>query len=181
MDNKTKNIDLSRNNGNTLLAEVNLRVNDVYSFRYDEVEVKKMFAPYHCFDGMLVVKERKGKLMLEDTYWGYGDNRTFTPEEALQKGTLTFKYNLDEVEEIKKYELCYYADEDLFNLSHQHGCYSKYAKRKGAQRNKEKMLAVLTQRIADEKSKIKWSQRNLVSLNEKLQKIEAGDVQEVWL
>lgn len=167
--------------GNTLLAEVNLRVNDVYSFRYNEVEGKKRFEPYHCFDGQLIVKERNGKLILEDTYWGYGDNRTFTLEKALQEGTLTFKCNLDEVEEIKKHELIYYADEDLFNLSHQHNCYPKYAKRKGAQRNKEKMLAVLTQQIADEKTKIEWAQRSLVSLNEKLQKLEAGDVQGVWL
>ena len=167
--------------GNTLFAEVKLRVNDVYSFRYNEAEVKKRFEPYHCFDGQLIVKERNSKLILEDTYWGYGDNRTFTLEEALQEGTLTYKCNLDEVEEIKKHELSYYADEDLFNLSHQHGCYSKYAKRKGAQRNKEKMLAILTQQIADEKSKIEWAQRSLVSLNEKLQKLEEGDVQGVWL
>lgn len=167
--------------GNTLLAEVKLRVNDVYSFRYNEAEVKKRFEPYHCFDGQLIVKERNGKLILEDTYWGYGYNRTFTLEKALQEGTLTYKCNLDEVEEIKKHELSYYADEDLFNLSHQHGCYSKYAKRKDAQRNKEKMLAVLTQQIADERSKIEWAQRSLVSLNEKLQKLEEGDVQGVWL
>ena len=160
---------------------VKLRVNDVYSFNYNAVEVEKRFDPYHCFDGQLIVKEINGKLILKDTYWGSGDNRTFTLEKALQEGTLTYKCNLDEVEEIKEYELSYYADEDLFNLSHQHGCYSKYAKRKGAKRNKEKMLAVLTKQIAGEKRKIEWAQQSLVTLNEKLQKLEEGDIQGVWL
>ena len=181
MENNTKNTDLNPNDSNTLLQEVNLRVNDVYSFRYNAAEIKKRLESYHCFDGQLIAKKRNGKLILEDTYWAHGGNRTFTLAGALREGTLTFKCNLDDVEEIKKHELSYYADEDVFNLSHQHNCYSKYAKRKGAQRNKEKMLAVLTQQIVDEKSKIEHAQRSLVSLNEKLQKLESGDIQGVWL
>ena len=48
---------------------VNLRINDVYSFQYNDAEVKKRFEPYHCFDEQLIVKKRNGKLILKDTYW----------------------------------------------------------------------------------------------------------------
>ena len=43
------------------------------------------------------------------------------------------------------------------------------------------MLAVLTKQIAGEKRKIEWAQQSLVTLNEKLQKLEEGDIQGVWL
>lgn len=156
--------------------QIELKVNDVYSFRYNEEEIKKRFEPYHCFDGQLVVKKRHGgDLYLVDTYWGSGDNRTFTLEKALNEGTLTFKCNLDEVENIREHEFGYYDDSDLFNLSHQHGCYKHYTKRKGAERSKGKMLDTINKKISDTEYEIQWAQRNLIGLNERKQKIIDGD------
>ena len=37
-----------------------IKLNDVYKFRYhEEVRNKKVFDPYWCFDGQLIVKENK--------------------------------------------------------------------------------------------------------------------------
>src|SRR5690242_6119857 len=97
----------------TTETELQFKVNDVFSFRYNEEEAKKKFEPYHCFDGQLVVKEISGKLALVDTYWGSGDNRRFTIEEAKKQGRLTFKCNLDEVEKADYNDVNYYNEEDI--------------------------------------------------------------------
>ena len=89
---------------NPVLAAVQFRENDVFNFRYKPEEAKKRFETYHCFDGTLVVKKYSNdKLYLVDTYWCGGDNKTFTPDEAIEKGELTFLCNLDEMVDIKKW------------------------------------------------------------------------------
>jgi hypothetical protein len=169
---------------NTGLATVQFKVNDVFSFRYNEEETKKRFEPYHCFDGQFIVKQREnGELYLMDTYWAskydgfkhWSDYKWKTIEDAQKQGTLTFICNLDEVEEIQEHDLQYYADEDLFNLSYQHGCCKFYVKRKGAKRSIDKMLQSIRQKIEDEHSKIRSAENSLKWLNETLKKIEAGD------
>jgi hypothetical protein len=158
-------------------TEIQLKVNDVYSFRYNEEEIKKRFEPYHCFDGQLVVKKRHDEsLYLVDTYWGSGDNRVFSLEKALKEGTLTYKCNLDDVETIREHEFGYYADDDLFNLSHQHGCYKHYAKKKGVERSKEKMLETINKKISETEYEMDYAARNIISLNERKQKIIDGDL-----
>jgi hypothetical protein len=161
--------------------KIQLKINDVYSFRYNDSEVKKRFEPYHCFDRQLVVKDYKDGLMLVDTYWGENDNRTFTLEEALKQGTLTFKCNLDDVEYIKEWETEYYSYDDLFNLSHQHGCYTVWAKRKTALRDKDRMLYIIKNKIDDTEHNIESCKRDLVRMNETLQKIENGEIDNVYL
>jgi len=170
--------------GNTGLATVQFKVNDVFSFRYNEEETKKRFEPYHCFDGQFIVKQREnGELYLMDTYWAskydnfkhWSGYKWKTIEDAQKQGTLTFICNLDEVEEIREHDLQYYADEDLFNLSCQHGCCKFYVKRKGAKRSIDKMLQSIRRKIEDEHSKIRSAENSLKWLNETLKKIEAGD------
>lgn len=155
-----------------------LKLNDVYRFRYhEEVESKKAFDPYWCFDGQLIVKENKNGLYLEDTYFSGSENRRFTLEEALERGTLTFVCNLDDVEECQEYETQYYADEDIFNLSYQKRCYKKYCIRKGAKRSAEKMKAVLAEKIENEERQIKWATSDLERYREKLQEVENGNLE----
>lgn len=164
------------------METIKLTVGDVYSFAYKPEFRKSLFDPYHCFDGQLVVKQSEHRgLYLEDTYWGYGDSRTFTPSEAQEKGELTFKCNLDDVEVIGAHDLAYYADEDIFNISHQHNCYQKYAKKKTAVRNLEKMKSVVSLRIDDEKSKIRSAENNLKHLNETLESLGKGITDGIYL
>jgi hypothetical protein len=160
----------------TTETELQFKVNDVFSFRYNEEEAKKRFEPYHCFDGQLVVKEINGKLVLVDTYWGSGDNRRFTIEEAKKQGHLIFKCNLDEVEKADHNDGNYYNDEDIINLSTQHGCYKRIVKRKGATRSKDKMLQTAKDKIEELERKIKSAQRDIEWLNDSIEKINLGDL-----
>lgn len=153
-----------------------IKSNDVYRFCYNDEWKKKIFDPNWCFDGKLVVKERNDRLYLEDTYWSYGDNKTFTIEEALEKGSLTFICNLDDVVECRKYDTQYYADEDIFDLSYQHHCYEKYCIKKNAKRSAEKMKEVLKEKIEDEERKIRWATSSLKSYKAKLQEVENGNL-----
>ena len=153
-----------------------LKLNDVYRFSYNVSWTERMFDPYWCFDGQLVVKENKNGLYLEDTYWNSSEGRKFTLEEALERGTLTFVCNLDDVKECQEYDTQFYADEDIFNLSHQHGCYKKYCIRKGAKRSAEKMKAVLNEKIEESERKIKWLTSDVESYKKKLQEVENGNL-----
>ena len=153
-----------------------IKLNDVYKFRYhEEVRNKKAFDLYWCFDGQLVVKENKNGLYLEDTYWS-SDSRKFTLEEALKDGILTFVCNLDDVVECGEYDTQFYADEDIFNLSHQKGCYKKYCVRKDVNRSTEKMKFVLAEKIKSEERKIQWATSDLKRYKEKLQEVENGNL-----
>lgn len=150
-----------------------IKLNDVYRFRYyEEVRSKKAFDPYWCFDGKLIVKENKDGLYLEDIYWNSGENRRFTLEKALKQGTLTFICSLDDVEECREYDIQYYEDEDIFDLSYQHGCYKKYCIKKDAKRSMEKMKNVLNEKIKDSECKIKWLTCDIERYKEKLQEVE---------
>ena len=153
-----------------------LKLNDVYNFRYNECWREKIFDPSWCFDGQLIVRENENGLYLRDTYWGSGEGKTFTLEEALDKGVLTFVCNLDDVEEIKEYNTQYYADEDIFDLSSQHLCYRKYCIKKGTKRSAEKMKAVLNEKIAKSKHEIEWETFQIKRNEEKLQELKNGNL-----
>lgn len=161
---------------NPLLAAVQFRVNDVFNFRYKPDEAKKRFEPYHCFDGTLVVKKcGEDKLYLVDTYWSIGDSRIFTPDEALEKGELTFLCNLEEMDDIKEMETLYYDDADIVKMHIHAGYRSRFLIKKGVQRSQAKMLQSIKQKIEDEHSKIRSAENSLKWHNEPLKKIEAGD------
>ena len=179
-----KSMQPSGNIANAELPAVQFRVNDVFSFRYNEEEARKRFEPYHCFDGQFIVKQREnGELYLMDTYWaskydGFrhrSDCKWKTIEDAQKQGELTFRCNLDEVEEIREHELQYYDDEDLFNLSYQHDCYEFYVKRKGAERSIDKMLQSIKHKIEDAEYRKKSAEWDIERYTETLAKIEGGD------
>lgn len=161
------------------------RAGDIYRFCYNAAERERLgFSANHCFEGYLHARELAGGLMLVDTYWGFnGDGRAFTPAEAGKKGTLTFYCNLNDVEPIKDYEQVYYSDADLFTVSEQHACVPRcvhWFTRKGAVRNAEKMLRVISERIANAERKIKYATDDIQQFTEKRQQVEAGNL-EVYL
>ena len=174
-----ENVDLKNESptcGNTVLAAVQFRENDVFNFRWKPDEAKKRFEPYHCFDGTLVVKKYgEDKLYLVDTYWSGGDSKTFTPDEAIKKGELTFLCNLDEMVDIKDWETAYYDDADIVKMHIHAGYRSRFLIKKGTQRSQAKMLQSIKQKIQDEHSKIRSAENSLKWHKETLKKIEAGD------
>lgn len=168
----------------TTETQTDFKVNDVFYFQYNEQEIKTRFEPRHCFDGQFIVKQRpNGEIYFIDTFWAskhngfanMGDIRTKSVEDALRQGTLRFVCNLDDVEEIAEGEVKYYANEDVFDLSYQHGCYKYFVKKKGAVRSKEKMIESIKLKIEDQTSKMRWAQREIEYLKEQLLKVEAGD------
>lgn len=153
-----------------------IKLNDVYRFRYNEFELERSSRDLNwCFDGQLVVKKGNNGLYLEDTYWT-SDNRCFTLEEALRKGVLEFVCNLDDVEECKEDPYNYYDDEDIFNLSYQHGCYKKIMVRKDAKKSKEKMKEVLEYKIAEAERQLKSVQYDIDIHKNKLKELENGNL-----
>jgi len=159
---------------------VELREGDVYQFHYsDDVRQKWRTDPYWCFDGQVVV--RSGELC--DTYWGFsaGEPRVVRPDE----GAMTFICNLGDVRDVKEYETRHYAEADVFNLSYQHGCYKRFAVRKDASRNQDRMLAEVEQRMSDLLSKLETEVRSVthdfVRLGECRAKIQSGELNAVNL
>lgn len=168
----------------TIDAKIIIREGDVYGFRFNEEETKKRFEPYHCFDGQLTVKkDYSGKLRFFDSYWNFsGDcTKTFTLQEALKYGTLTFKCNMEDVEEMYRGEENCLSDQDIIDLSNQHGCHKRLVKRKGAQPCKEKMKAVLLEKIASKRSEIESAQSTIEWLKKDLAKVVAGDLSNVYI
>ena len=174
---------MSSNSGSVRLRKMDIKLNDVYRFDYNKKYLKELFEPYWCFDAQLIVKQNKnGELYLQDTYWGFNDNggKVFTLKQILERGELTFICNLDEVEECEKNDLQYYDDNDLFDLSYQHGCYKFYVKRKGAKKSPEKMKKAIEIKIKSAEREILWQQSSIEQLKEKLNKLNEGNL-DIWI
>lgn len=126
-----------------------IKLNDVYSFKYDEEYLKKhkIFSPYHCFDGQLIVKDYDGELRLKDTF--YSNSESFTLAELENKGTLTFKCNLDDVVSCNESDKMYYAEGDVIDLSYQHGCYKSFVRKKDAKRSKDVMCREIGKKMKE--------------------------------
>jgi len=163
-------------------TELTFKKNDVYNFRYKPEIASKSFEPYHCFDGQLLVIDKRGELCLSDSYWGWGDNssRTFKIDEAIEKGELKFVCNLEQVVAAHEEDRKYYDDNDFINLSRQHNCYNKYAIKVGAKRSQQKMLETIKEKIRVTENEIKYRQSDLVRYGENLLAIEGGDLEKIW-
>ncbi len=165
-----------------------LKLNDVYRFIYHNEILEKIYEPYWCFDGQLIVKQDKnGNMYLEDTYWSFYDkennvfksnscSKRFSLEEALKQGKLFYKCNLDDVEMISEYDTNYYADEDIFDLSYQHGCKKLLFKRKGAQKSITKMESVLNKEIENIEAQIRYLTWKLEKVKENLEELKNGNI-----
>ena len=154
-----------------------LKLNDVYKFRYNEEWDKK--SDYWCFDGQLIVKQKSnGELYLEDTfYWDGNGSKTFTLKQALERGEITLICNLDEVELCREYDLDYYDDKDYFDLSRQHRSYIEYYKKKEAVKSLAKMEQSLESKIKSIESEIKSKEWELERAKKNLEKIKTGDIE----
>lgn len=163
---------------------MNFKLNDVYSFRYKPevlAEAEKYHSNLnHCFDGQLIVKQNDDSaIFLEDTYWvgNSNSNYCFSIEEALKKGNLIFKCNLDKVEPIQEWQLSYYDEVDTFNLSRQHGYYKAFYVRKSAKRSKARMLRALNEKIIEAQNKINFANREIERAKEAIIQVERDNLE----
>ena len=158
---------------------IHFRVNDVWQFNYNEEYLSKhkdWYDPYHCFDGQLIVKQKEdGQIYLEDTYWNSGDNRIFTPKEAIKQGNLVFKCNLDDTVQSSYSDYRYYNEEDIIDVSTQHHSYVRYRRKKDAKRSKRKMLDYTEREIDSLIRDIEHCQHNISRYKELQEEIETTD------
>ena len=132
------------------------KVNDVFKFRFNKSYIENcvVINPYHCFDGQLIVKDKgDGTLLFYDTY--YSTPKYFTFEELNKIGTFKFVCNLDDVIDCSELDKRYYKEEDIIDLSYQHGYYKWFVKKKTAKRSREVMLEYIANAIAEDNRKIK--------------------------
>ncbi len=116
------------------------------------------------------------ELILMDTYWESGGSKYFTPEEAREKGVLTFRFNTADVEKANEDVGKYYSREDWFNFSYQHGCYPRYVLKKGAKKLKDRMLETINEKLREAHSDLASAARRIEELAADRQKIESGDL-----
>ena len=168
-----------------------IKEGDVFNFNYsskfrEEFEKRTYSGRLsHCFDGQLIVKKNsEGELYLCDTYWS-SDNRYFTLEEAEEKGTLEFRFNLKDVESISEEQKDYYEKKDVFNFSHQHGCYVRWVKLKTANKSKAIMLETANGKLREAHSKLESAARNVENSSKTVKQIEmtqdAEDLNKIYI
>ncbi len=163
-----------------------VKENDVFDFRYkpeveDKINESWGGSSRHCFDGQLIAKkDYKNHWSFVDTYWSFGnggdDSHSFSLKEIREQGKITFVCNLADIEEIQEYEQKYYDDKDIFNLSHQHGCYKFYAIKKGTKKSNTKMLKTVNDKIQEAKRDLERAGDKIEEYSQKKTKIEAGDL-----
>lgn len=150
--------------------------NDVYRFRYSEEFIKNNPNRdlYHCFDGILIERERNGTPYYEDTYWT-SDNRIFNSmEEILNKGDVKLLCNLDEMEEIDEWRSKYYNKEDVVFLGIHKGYRSKYLIKKGTQMSKDVVIQGLRNKIFELEENIQYETRKIEWMKKDIEEVENG-------
>ena len=167
-----------------------MKVNDVYKVRYKE-EYKKTQSPHtnysHCFEGFGVVTQHKDNyLILSDTYWGIGrtDGKSFSLEDIGNKVEIEYYCNLDQIEDIYERDLLYYEDEDVYRITDQHGCFPRcvhYFKLKTASKSVKKIKHSIERKISDLEYTIKSSKSEIERHRASIEKMENGDIENIWI
>jgi hypothetical protein len=153
--------------------------NDVYRFRYSEEFIKQNPNRdlYHCFDGILIEKERNGVTYYEDTYWS-SDNRTFNSmDEIKTKGDIKFLCNLGEMEEINEWKSKYYNKEDVVFLGIHKGYRAKYLIKKGTEMSKDVVIQGLKNKIVELENDIRYNTNKIEWLKKDIENVESGKKQ----
>lgn len=159
-----------------------IKVDDVYKVRYTQSfrEVRVNSDLNHCFEGLAVATQSDNGIILVDTYWGLRGgtySKIFKISDIGRKIDIEYYCNLNEITKIHSLEIKYYADEDIVFLHDQHACVEScryYYIKNGAVRNRDKILRVLNEEIADTESKLVYAQNSLDAKKELRAQIEFG-------
>jgi hypothetical protein len=157
-----------------------------WSYKDEQPEHRREWGRYHCKSCIAVAKAG----MLHDTYWHYSpekvgggmDGARWTYDEAVDRIHLEPVGNLAELEKKEEWHAAYYDDADCVNLNHSNSSRNNFYIRKGAQRSREKMLAVLAERIRQSESEISFRESRLERDRQLQADLESGrDLADVYL
>lgn len=167
-----------------------LRDGDVFEFRWsDEWRQKSGRADLNwAFEGTLIYRDG----VAFDTYWGlersWDCGQCFRLEEWKTRGTLAFRFNLNDVVTLHAADRFYYADTDVFHITTQHACSERcvfWFLRKGATKDRLKIESEIHRRISkeseDAQRAVRFAASTIGWLNRQLEKLERGDIEGVRL
>lgn len=167
------------------MANSDWREGDVFFWRYQK-DIGNYTEQYWCCARKAIVQGG----LLGDIYWSYidghtvsfhGDRPLWTPDKAEKYLTLEFKGNLDEFDVIADYARSMYDDADILDLRHANSSQTQVYLRKGARRSRSAMLVEVNSKIEKAESDIRSANWQIERLSTAKAKIEAGELEGVWL
>lgn len=159
-----------------------IKVDDVFHVRYTASyrQERKNSDLSHCFEGLAIATKGDRGIVLIDTYWGLRGgtySKIFTLEDIGKKIEIEFYCNLDDITRIHQLEIKYYSDEDIIFLHDQHACMDSckyYYTKKGAIRNKEKILQMIEEDILEAEKEIRYASSRIADRKKLISEIEVG-------
>lgn len=161
---------------NTILDEKALAEGNIYRWRWADTVKDADCAPYrsyHCLSQMAVV--RNGRLT--DTFWHGSDNRVLDPADVI----LTLLGNIDDLVEIRSYDIPYYRPDDIVDMRHSNNSSGPIYRRKDAEKDAATMLEVIEHRLEQVKRDIEYGRRQIEQLTKDAEAVRAGKLGEVYL
>lgn len=165
------------------------RENDIFrwSFSPEWYEKAKQWRhdPYWCCSRFAIVK---GSHLL-DTYWLHDLAEQNWTTDGMKWDTrhqliveLELIANLDDLEKVPEYCADYYDDSDIVDLNHSNNGSGCFYIRKGAQRSREKMLAVAHRRLKDQQDKYRWLEQDMRQTLDLITRISSTEnLREIYL
>ena len=130
------------------------RDGDVFFWQWTD-DARKSFTfgdPDWCVAHKAVVKNG----FLVDLYWS-SESKSWKRDDIINRMVLTYRGNIHEMEPIHHYELRYYEDADVVDLTHSNHTKATCYRRKGAQRSLNKALDILAQKRSDAESDLRMA------------------------
>jgi hypothetical protein len=161
------------------------REGDVFFWRYRN-DSGDQTLKYWCRARKAIVRDG----VLFDIYLAYIDGHkvNFHSEggvwrhgQAESHLVLEFKGNLDEFDVTADYNRSMYDDADILDLRHANSSQKQVYLRKGARRSQAAMLAEVNSKIEKLESEIRHANWQLERLSKEKVRIEAGELEGIWL
>lgn len=168
------------------MSETEWRDGDVFSWRYRE-EPKDWTGAYWCCTRIAIAVSDS---VIRDIFWAHIDGhsvrfhggfRWWERDEARDRLVLEFKGNLDEFDAIADFNLPMYNSADILDLRHSNSSQKQVYLRKGAKRSQATMLIEVNYRLEKAEGEIRSAQWQIERLSKEKAKIEAGELDGVYL
>lgn len=158
------------------MPDSTIKEGDIFRWSYRKPGDDRKYGRYHCCSRIAVMT--KGRL--RDTFWGSSSDRTFGLDD-LPRLELTYLGNFADLEKADEWKADYYDDADIVNLNHSNSSRDNFYLRKGAKRSAVKMLEVAHYKLERSESEAQMAADRAERLRATIAKIEAGEIDEVYL